>query len=209
MHVWILAGLPLASSAYSEHKAHVAAPFLQLVRVGVVEVHETCGTKERTGRQRCNLFAQDLLSGVGLACLHSQLIWQCASHAMPRLGASLRAPLAHFLAKANALHGKCLSTSGATRQSSNRILYFTVKTKKVDYYSIDVSFLHTSALASHSPAARTLPAPQRTSLQRPHRPSPFATVLSPVYLFDLLHNSELGFAGYSTYMMAQVARSAF
>ena len=197
MHVWILAGLPLALSAYSEHKAHVAAPFLQLVRVGVVEVHETCGTKERTGRQRCNLFAQDLLSGVGLAC------------AMPRLGASLRAPLAHFLAKANALHGKCLSTSGATRQSSNRILYFTVKTKKVDYYSIDVSFLHTSALASHSPAARTLPAPQRTSLQRPHRPSPFATVLSPVYLFDLLHNSELGFAGYSTYMMAQVARSAF
>ena len=37
MHVLILAGLPLTSSAYSEHKARVAAPFHQLVRVGAAE----------------------------------------------------------------------------------------------------------------------------------------------------------------------------
>ena len=36
MHVSILAGLPVTSSAYSEHKARAAAPFHQLVRVGVV-----------------------------------------------------------------------------------------------------------------------------------------------------------------------------
>ena len=37
MHVSILAGLLLVSSAYSEHEARVAAPFHHLVRVGVVE----------------------------------------------------------------------------------------------------------------------------------------------------------------------------
>ena len=37
MHVSILAGLPVTSSAYSEHKARAAAPFHQLIRVGVVE----------------------------------------------------------------------------------------------------------------------------------------------------------------------------
>ena len=37
IHVSILAGLPVASSAYSEHNARVAAPFHQLCSVGVVE----------------------------------------------------------------------------------------------------------------------------------------------------------------------------
>ena len=37
MHVSILAGLPLTSSAYGEHKARVVTPFHQLVRVGHVE----------------------------------------------------------------------------------------------------------------------------------------------------------------------------
>ena len=37
MQLSILAGLLLTSSAYDEHNARVAAPFHQLVRVGVVE----------------------------------------------------------------------------------------------------------------------------------------------------------------------------
>ena len=36
MHVSILAGLPVTSTTYSEDNARVAAPFHQLVRVGVV-----------------------------------------------------------------------------------------------------------------------------------------------------------------------------
>ena len=74
MHVSILAGLPVTSSAYSEHKARAAAPFHQLVRVGAVEALTCVGAEERTARQRCKLFARDLLSGVGLICLHSRLI---------------------------------------------------------------------------------------------------------------------------------------
>ena len=115
MHVSVLAGLPVASSAYDEHKARVAAPFHQLVRVGVVSAFHLCGAKGRTARQQCKIFASLLLSGVELTVLHSRLKERSACHAMPRRGASLRAALAHFLAKANAVHGKCLS-SGATRR---------------------------------------------------------------------------------------------
>ena len=37
MHVSLLAGLPMTSSAYNEHEARVAEPFHQLVRVGAAE----------------------------------------------------------------------------------------------------------------------------------------------------------------------------
>ena len=47
MHVSILAGLPVTSSAYSEDNARVAAPFHQLCCVGVVEAHETVALKGR------------------------------------------------------------------------------------------------------------------------------------------------------------------
>ena len=56
MDVSILAGLLLTSNAYSEHNARVAAPFHQLVRVGVVSALTCVGTKERTARQQCNIF---------------------------------------------------------------------------------------------------------------------------------------------------------
>ena len=70
----LLARSPVTLSAYSEDKARVAAPFLQLVRVGDVEAHLWRRTKERTACQRCNLFASLLQSGVGLTCSHSRLI---------------------------------------------------------------------------------------------------------------------------------------
>ena len=43
MHVSILAGLLLVSSAYSEHDTRVAAPFHHLVRVGVDGAHLRSG----------------------------------------------------------------------------------------------------------------------------------------------------------------------
>ena len=116
MHVSILAGLLLTSSAYNEHKARVAAPFHQLVRVGIVEAHETCGAKERTARQRCKLFARDFLSGVGLTCLHSRLMQRSACHATPRRGTSLRGVCDSFFAFSQNSRSQCLS-GGATRHT--------------------------------------------------------------------------------------------
>ena len=98
MHVSILAGLLLVSSAYSEHEARVAAPIHQLVRVGVVEALTCVGAKERTARQQCKLFASLLLSGPGLTVLRSRLKERSACHATPRLGASLRSREDTFLA---------------------------------------------------------------------------------------------------------------
>ena len=60
MDVSILAGLLLTSNAYSEHNARVAAPFHQLVRVGVVSALTCVRTKERTARQRSKIFATTL-----------------------------------------------------------------------------------------------------------------------------------------------------
>ena len=104
MHVSILAGLLLVSSAYSEHEARVAAPFHHLVRVGVIGAHLWSRTKDCTAHQRCKIFARLLLSGVGLTVLHSRLKERSACHATPRLGASLRSREDTFLALSSRSH---------------------------------------------------------------------------------------------------------
>ena len=47
----MLAGLLLTSSAYGEHNARVAAPFHQLVRVGIVEAPVASQTKDGRNAQ--------------------------------------------------------------------------------------------------------------------------------------------------------------
>ena len=63
MHVSILSGLLLTSSAYREHKEDVVAPCRQLFRVGVLERFSPAPPKERGICQRCKLFARDLQNG--------------------------------------------------------------------------------------------------------------------------------------------------
>jgi len=101
MHVSILAGLLLASSAYNEHEARVAEPFHQLVRVGAASAALLRKTKPRSICQRFELFTWDLQRGMGLTCLHSRLMQQSAWHAMPSRGARLRARFAPIFGKAN------------------------------------------------------------------------------------------------------------
>ena len=115
-HLQRSGGLPPATTTCSASKESDAAPSQQHGCIGVVERSPACETKARSVCQRFELFARDLQSGLGLTRLQSRFKQRSAWHAMPRRGASLRAALAHFLAKANAIHGKCLS-GGATHPS--------------------------------------------------------------------------------------------
>ena len=54
MRVSILAGLPVASSAYSEHKARVATPFHQLFGGGVVHRVVSALCEVAAARERLN-----------------------------------------------------------------------------------------------------------------------------------------------------------
>ena len=96
-------GLPPVPTACSASKLRVAAPFLKVCSVGVVELSCERKAKPRSIHQRFELFAWDLQRGVGLTFLHSRLRMRDACHAMPRLGARLRARLESFFALSNHL----------------------------------------------------------------------------------------------------------
>ena len=72
-----------------------------------------CKTNARSILQRCKIFARGLQWGPEATRLRSRLHMQSACHAKPRNGARLRAALAIFFGKANAVHGNRLS-GGAT-----------------------------------------------------------------------------------------------
>jgi hypothetical protein len=74
-----------------------------------------CKTNARSILQRCKIFARGLQWGPEATRLRSRLHMQSACHAKPRNGARLRAALAIFFGKANAVHGNRLS-GGATGQ---------------------------------------------------------------------------------------------
>ena len=70
-------------------------------------------TNARSILQRCKIFARGLQWGPEATRLRSRLRMRSACHAKPRNGARLRAALAIFFGKANAVHGNRLS-GGAT-----------------------------------------------------------------------------------------------
>ena len=102
MHVSILAGLLLVSSAYSEHEARVAAPFHHLVRVGVVEAHrrraQVAAPAERLKRLPPRTRAWP--SAIGRGFVQCTQPFFGRSHAELRSAPPLRRRLAHFFAKA-------------------------------------------------------------------------------------------------------------
>ena len=114
MHVSILAGLPLASSASSERKESVVVRCHQLCRVGVMEALIVAELKARLqpngGSDFLRAWACALANEL-VECTHA-LHTPC--HAMPRRGASLRPRLDTFLAFSNHSARDCLSV-GATR----------------------------------------------------------------------------------------------
>ena len=114
----MLAGLPASPNESSEHKERVAAPCHQLCRVGVVSARFLRTPNARGILQRCKLFARGLQRGPEATRLRSRLHMRSACHAKPRNGARLRAALAIFFGKANAVHGNRLS-GGATHHATH------------------------------------------------------------------------------------------
>ena len=77
--------------ACSASEERVAAPFLILLGVGVIVARLSAKAGTCTALQRFELFAWDLQPGEGGTLLLSRLRMRDVCHAMPRLGASLRA----------------------------------------------------------------------------------------------------------------------
>ena len=114
-------GLPPASTTCSASKASYATPSHQHCCIGVMQRSPACETKARSILQRFELFARDLLSGVGLTGSHSRLMQRSACRAMPRRGASLRGVCDAFFAFSQISHSQCLS-GGATRRPLSIVL---------------------------------------------------------------------------------------
>ena len=109
----MLAGLPGTPNESSEHKERLAA-LLPITAASVLENARLLRKPNaRTVRQRCKLFARGLQSALQVTCLQCWLRMREAYRAKPTHGARLRAALASFFRKANAVHRKCLA-GGAT-----------------------------------------------------------------------------------------------
>ena len=111
----MLAGLPGTPNESSEHKERLAA-LLPITAASVLENARLLRKPNaRTVRQRCKLFARGLQSALQVTCLQCWLRMREAYRAKPTHGARLRAALASFFRKANAVHRKCLA-GGATHR---------------------------------------------------------------------------------------------